>query len=85
MVINALVLPVHVANLRRPDSLPHGRVVGVRANVLGQLRHVGLAEALDLGVRLGIRVEICASKGSTNRLENQGVAEGGVECSGLHL
>src|SRR5699024_10711067 len=58
LVAQALVLAEEVADLPAPHADVPGGDVGVRADVLGQLRHEALAEAHDLRVAAALGVEV---------------------------
>ena len=58
----------HVSNLWRPATVAGAGQVHVVADVLGQLRHVRLAEALDFRLTLVVRVEVAPAERAANVL-----------------
>ena len=62
----------HVSDLCGPASVARAGQVDVVADVLGQLRHVRLAEALDLRLGLVVRVEVAAAERAADVLPSGG-------------
>mmetsp|Transcript_19953 Transcript_19953/g.58271 ORF Transcript_19953/g.58271 Transcript_19953/m.58271 type:complete len:243 (-) Transcript_19953:94-822(-) len=80
-VLNAFVLSIHVADLCLADTDAHGRHVMVWANVLGQLRHEALTEALDLRLALVRWVKVCTARGASKVHPSDSVHAEGVKAN----
>ena len=79
----ALVLAKHVADLAGARADVTGGDVGVRANVLDELRHEGLAEAHDLVVGLALGIEVRAALRAAHGKGGEGVLEDLLEAQEL--
>mmetsp|Transcript_7023 Transcript_7023/g.9409 ORF Transcript_7023/g.9409 Transcript_7023/m.9409 type:complete len:285 (-) Transcript_7023:260-1114(-) len=83
VVVDALILAIHVSHLIRSSTQTHSGDIHVRPNVLGQFSHVALAEALDLGLRLPVRVKVGAPHSGAHVGAGQCIGEGAVQGQGF--
>ncbi len=73
----------HKANLSSAHAYIACRNVGIRPDMAGQLRHEALAEAHNLRVALGLRVEIRPSLASAHHQPGEGILQNLLEAEEL--
>ncbi len=72
----SFVLPEHVANFSRTNTDVSGGYVSIRADVVPQFSHEGLAKTHHFGIRFSLGVKIRAAFTSAHRQGGKAVLEG---------